>query len=238
MSDLKLVQIAFIDAATSYLPPPFNLLWCHSVGGREKKSCCCCVCSFPSHFTQIQAHGRRDLLAIFWVFMKTLPHFQSRKKRPLVCVSLRPQIRISHIPKWKQKARPLPKKIVISRSYCTQHRRMRWGSSRMWDPVSRGRGGFLPFRRTRAAKYKQHVGLFRLFSEAAWWRSSCLIHRWPWSTKCLARRGKPRRSSHSLRFRWVTWNVMARNARLAIGKKRQMHNLKCVYFPKTTYLSH
>lgn len=29
------------------------------------------------------------------------------------------------------------------------------------------------------AKYNQHVGLFRLFSEAAWWRSSCLIHRWP-----------------------------------------------------------
>lgn len=29
VSDLKLVQIAFIDAA-SYLPP-FNLLWCHSV---------------------------------------------------------------------------------------------------------------------------------------------------------------------------------------------------------------
>lgn len=30
-SDSKLVQIAFIDAA-SYLPPPFHLLWCHSVG--------------------------------------------------------------------------------------------------------------------------------------------------------------------------------------------------------------
>lgn len=30
MSDLKLVKIAFIDAA-SYLPPPFYLLWCHSL---------------------------------------------------------------------------------------------------------------------------------------------------------------------------------------------------------------
>lgn len=38
MSDSKLVQIAFIDAA-SYLPPPFYLLWCHSVwrGGGERK---------------------------------------------------------------------------------------------------------------------------------------------------------------------------------------------------------
>lgn len=43
------------------------------------KLCCCCICSFPSHFAQIRAQGRRDLLAIFWVFMKTLPHFQSRK---------------------------------------------------------------------------------------------------------------------------------------------------------------
>lgn len=174
MSDSKLVQIAFIDAA-SYLPPPFYLLWCHSVG---KKSCCCCICSFPSHFTQIRAHGRRDLLAIFWVFMKTLPHFQSRKKRPLICVSWRSRIRISHIPKWKQKARPLPKN-VINISYRMQHRRMRWGSSRMWDLVSRGPEGFLSFRLTPVAKYNQHVGLFRLFSEAAWWRSSCLIHRWP-----------------------------------------------------------
>lgn len=31
MSDSKLAQIAFIDAASS-LPPPFHLLWCHSVG--------------------------------------------------------------------------------------------------------------------------------------------------------------------------------------------------------------
>lgn len=133
MSDSKLVQIAFIDAA-SYLPPPFYLLWCHSVG---KKSCCCCICSFPSHFTQIRAHRRRDLLAIFWVFMKTLPHFQSAKKRPLICVSWRLLIRISHNPKWKQKARPLPKN-VINISYCMQHRRMKWGSSRMWDRVGRG----------------------------------------------------------------------------------------------------
>lgn len=99
MSDSKLVQIAFIDAA-SYLPPPFYLLWCHSVG---KISCCCCICSFPSHFTQIRAHGRRDLLAIFWVFMKTLPHFQSRNKRPLICVSWRSQIRISHISRNENK---------------------------------------------------------------------------------------------------------------------------------------
>lgn len=35
MSDSKLVQIAFIDAA-SHLPPPFYLLWCHSVGGGKK----------------------------------------------------------------------------------------------------------------------------------------------------------------------------------------------------------
>lgn len=89
-----------------------------------RKSCCCCICSFPSHFTQIRAHGRRDLLAIFWVFMKTLPHFQSTKTRPLICVSLRPRIRISHIPRRQQKARPLPKN-VINISYCMQHRRMR-----------------------------------------------------------------------------------------------------------------
>lgn len=38
MSDSKLVQIAFIDAA-SYLPPPFYLLWCHSV----------CVCGGGNH---------------------------------------------------------------------------------------------------------------------------------------------------------------------------------------------
>lgn len=177
VSDLKLVQIAFIDAA-SYLPP-FNLLWCHSVVCEsEKKSCCCWICSFPSHFTQIQAHGRRDLLVIFWVFMKALPHFHGREKRPFVRVSPRPRIRISHIPKWKQKARPLPKNL-INRSDCTQHRRMRWGSSRMWDLVHRGRGGLLSFTIAQAVKYKQQAGLFRLFSEAAWWRSSCLIHRWP-----------------------------------------------------------
>ena len=35
MSDLKLVKIAFIDAASS-LPPPFYLLWSHSL--------CVCVC--------------------------------------------------------------------------------------------------------------------------------------------------------------------------------------------------
>lgn len=34
MSDLKLVQIAFIDAASS-LPPPFYLLRCHSVCGGD-----------------------------------------------------------------------------------------------------------------------------------------------------------------------------------------------------------
>lgn len=99
MRHFKLVQIAFIDAAL-YLPPFFYLLWCHSVGGKKKKkSCCCCIWSFPSHFTQIRAHERRDLLAIFCVFLKTLPHFQSRKKRPLICLSLRPRIRISHTPK-------------------------------------------------------------------------------------------------------------------------------------------
>ena len=51
-------------------------LWCHSV---KKNSCRCSTGPFPSHFAQIRAHGRRDLLAILWVFMKSLPHFQSRK---------------------------------------------------------------------------------------------------------------------------------------------------------------
>lgn len=89
--------------SASIVLPPLVSFW------RKKFSCCLYICSFPSHFSQIRAHGRRDLLAIFWVFVKTLPHFQSRKKRPLICVSWRLQIRISHIPKWKQKARPLPK---------------------------------------------------------------------------------------------------------------------------------
>lgn len=175
MSDSKLVKIAFIDAA-SYLPPPFYLLWCHSVGG--KKSCCCWICSFPSHFTQIRAHGRRDLLAIFWVFMKTLPHFQSRKKGPFICVSWRLQIRITHTPKWKQKARPLPKN-VINISYCMQHPADEVRQLQDVRPCQPWRGAFLSFRLTPVSKYNQHVGLFRLFSEAAWWRSSCLIHRWP-----------------------------------------------------------
>lgn len=70
---------------------------------------------------------------------------------------------ISHIPKWKQKARPLPKN-VINISCCMQHRRMRWGGSRMWDLASRGRGGFLlSFRRTPVAKYHQHVWAFPSF---------------------------------------------------------------------------
>lgn len=71
------------------------------------------------------------------------------------------------------------KKNVINRSYCTQHRRMRRGSSRMWDPLSRGRGGLLSFGLTQAVKFGQRVGLFRLSSEAASRRSGCLIHHWP-----------------------------------------------------------
>lgn len=141
----------------------------------SNKSCCCCICHFPSHFTQIRAHGRRDLLAIFWVFMKLLPHFQSRKNRPLARLSWRSQIRISRIPACKQKARPLPKN-VINISCCMLRRRTKWGSSRMWELVGRwpgGRGGgggeggrgeafshshFIP-----PARFYQHVGLLRLF---------------------------------------------------------------------------
>lgn len=69
-------------------------------------------------FTQIRAHGRRDLLAIFWVFMKTLPHFQSRKNRALICVSWRvcSRIRIITIsPEMKTKG------TTTSNKKCHQH---------------------------------------------------------------------------------------------------------------------
>ncbi|MED6246005.1 hypothetical protein ATANTOWER_011632 [Ataeniobius toweri] len=79
MSDSKLVQIAFIDAA-SCLPPPFYLPRCHSVRNYSCRRCCCCICPFLSHFAQIRAHGRRDLPVIFWVFMKSLPHFSKQSK--------------------------------------------------------------------------------------------------------------------------------------------------------------
>lgn len=178
MSDLKLVQIAFIDAATSYLPPPFNLLWCHSVGGRKKIMLLLCLLLSFSFYSNPGPRTTRPSCHFLGLY-ENASSFSKQKKtsaRLRFVASTDPHITY---PEMKTKGTTTSKKIVISRSYCTQHRRMRWGSSRMWDPVSRGRGGFLPFRLTRAAKYKQHVGLFRLFSEAAWWRSSCLIHRWP-----------------------------------------------------------
>lgn len=175
MSDSKLVQIAFIDAA-SYLPPPFYLLWCHSV----------CVCGggimlllhLLLSFSFYSNPGPRTTRPSCH-FLGLYENASSFSKQKKTSAHLRfVAFTDPHIPKWKQKARPLPKN-VINISYCMQHRRMRWGSSRMWDLVSRGREGFLSFRLAPVAKYNQHVGLFRLFSRAAWWRSSCLIHRWP-----------------------------------------------------------
>lgn len=175
MSDSKLVQIAFIDAA-SHLPPPFYLLRCHSV----RKKIIMLLLHLPLSFSFYSNPGPRTTRPSchFLGLYEIASSFSKQRKRPLIWVSWRLQIRISHIPIWKQKARPLPKN-VINISYCEQHRRLKWGSSRMWDLVSRGREGFLSFTLAPVAKYNQHVGLFRLFSEAAWWRSSCLIHRWP-----------------------------------------------------------
>lgn len=175
MSDSKLVQIAFIDAV-SCLPPPFYLLWCHSEGG--KKSCCRYICSFPSHFSQIRARGRWDLLAIFCVFMKTLPHFQSRKnvrsfafrgvRRSAYHISRNENKRHDHFENCHQH-------IMLCATPADEKRQLQ--DVRLCQPWPEG---FLSFRLfTPVAKYNQHVGLFRLLSEAAWWRSSCLIRCWP-----------------------------------------------------------
>lgn len=164
-----------MDAA-SRLPPPFYLLWCHCEG---KCSCCRCTRSFPSHFSQIWAHGRRDLLAIFWVFVETLPHFQSQKEGPLVCVSCRSRIHISRIPKWKQKARPLPKN-VIDVSHGTASTAGGWSEPAPGcETVSAATGRFSLSRTRTAGEMKASCWVSRPFSQPAWWKSSCLIHRWP-----------------------------------------------------------
>lgn len=196
--------------AVSYLPPPFYLLWCHSLVGGKKKNHAAVVAFAPFLLILLKSGPTDDetFLPFSGSLWKRFLIFKSRKKKKKkkkhhssAHLRLRPRTD-PHItyPEMKTKG------TTTSKKKCHQHiifvcnsRRMRWGSSRMWDLVSPcGPWRFFsPFTLTPAAKYNQHVGLFRLFSWAAWWRSSCLIHRWPWSTKCLAQRGKPRRSSHS-----------------------------------------
>lgn len=91
-----------------------------------------------------------------------------------------------HIPKWKQKARPLQKKChqhIIP--YATPGGWRKRGRKRGEEEVRQlqdvrpfcqplaGRGGgeegFLSFRLAPVSKYNQHVGLFRLFS------TSCMM---------------------------------------------------------------
>lgn len=170
----------------------FYLLWCHYVRG--VKSCCCCICSFPSHFTQIRGPRTTRPSCHFLGLYENASSFskQTKKKREkkknvrsFAFRRVRADPPHYHILSRGENKRHdhFQKKNVINISYCVQQhrRRMRWGGSRMWDHVSRGREVFLSpgLGLTPLAKYNQHVGLFRLFSEAAWWRSSCLIHRWP-----------------------------------------------------------
>lgn len=92
----------------------------------------------------------------------------------------------SHIPNWKQKGTtrrwqmsstdhslrfPLSAAPPVDVRRQLQNARTR---------SSRGRGeGVSTFGLTQAVKTGRLAGLFRPFPKAAWWRSRCLIHRWP-----------------------------------------------------------
>lgn len=145
MSDSKLVQIAFIDAA-SRLPPPFYIPRCHSVRNYSCRRCC--ARPFPSHFAQIRAHGRRDLLAIFWVFMKSLPHF-SKQSKNVRSSGLRGVPADPHVanPEMKTKGTTASRKYHQHIIFWCQHRRAkesRCSSGNGGDPDGgRGREGLL-----------------------------------------------------------------------------------------------
>ena len=151
----NLFQIVFIDAA-SCLPPPSHQSFC---GGGDEKWCRGRVRSFPSHFTEIRARGRRDLLAIFWVFVQPLPHFHGSER---TSAPRRPRIRMS---------------LVSSPNENKRHDRFRanvinggtgirrgWGEAApgMWERVGGGEeAGFPPFSRSHSLEEQhQHVGAF------------------------------------------------------------------------------
>lgn len=122
----------------------------------------------------------------------------------------------------------------INTTYCILlHRRMRWGRSGMWAPgFSRRREVLRSFRLTPEPKYNQHIGLFPLSS--AWWRSSnspLVKHK-----VSVSERGTPTVISLAAIPVASKGDAMARKTKLR-NKSRQINNLKCVYSPRTTYLS-
>lgn len=106
------------------------------------------------------------------------------KKTPLICVAWRSRIRISHIPKWKttKKTPPLPKEKISSTYHVVCDAADELQAAPGCETSAAGRCCSRSL--TPVANHNQHVGLFRLVSEATRCRSRCLIHRWPWSTKC------------------------------------------------------
>lgn len=116
MSDSKLVQIAFIDAA-SYLPPPFLpplVSFC-----RQKKNIMLLLHLLLSFSFYSNPGPRTTRPSCHFLGLYENASSFSKQKKKLICVSLRSRIRISHIPKWKQKARPLPqKKSTQHNVYC------------------------------------------------------------------------------------------------------------------------
>lgn len=172
-SDSKLVQIAFIDAA-SYLPPPFYLLWCHSVRGNYA------AVAFAPFLLILLKSGPRDdetFLPFSGSLWKRFLIFKAEKTSTHLRFVASTDPHITY-PEMKTKGTTTSKKchqhIILYATPADEVRQLQ--DVRPCQPWP---GVFLSFRLTPVAKHNQHVGLFRLFSEAAWWRSSCLIHRWP-----------------------------------------------------------
>ena len=142
MSDSKLVQIAFIDAA-SHLPPPLHLLWCHPARGETEEKNHAAVAFAPFLLILLKSGPTDDetFLPFSGSLWKRFLIFTAGKKRPLACASSRPRIRSYHISRNENKRHDHFQKMSstyhsVSVCVCVLvRRRMRWGSSRMWDPL-------------------------------------------------------------------------------------------------------
>lgn len=180
MSDSKLVHIAFMDAA-SYLPPPFYLLWCQNHA----------AVAFAPFLLILLKSGPTDdetFLPFSGSLWKRFLIFKAEKNVRSFAFQSRPQsqIRISHITisrnENKRHDHHFQKMSSTYHIVCSSNTGG-WGEAAPGceDLVSREVFCSHSHDFTPEAKYNQHVGLFRLFSPAAWWwwrrRSSCLIHR-------------------------------------------------------------
>ena len=181
MSDSKLVQIAFIDAA-SHLPPPLHLLWCHPARGETEEKNHAAVAFAPFLLILLKSGPTDDetFLPFSGSLWKRFLIFTAGKKRPLACASSRPRIRSYHISRNENKRHDHFQKMSstyhsVSVCVCVCWYAGGWGEAApgcetpfffffffffFFSSVSRGRELLLLLLSFRLARNKnQHVGL-------------------------------------------------------------------------------